>query len=102
MMGDREVYKCTHKLLGVQKDAEIDEMEWIRLKPLLAAEQALDLGRLDSGQLWERLGGLKKEDVCPGVSNHDAVFDASSMALFCSRFNPVLLSKTKDAANETE
>ena len=102
MMGDKEVYKWSHKLHGTPKDDEIDAMEWIRLKPLLGerkegegekegegkeeeGRQALNLGGLDSGQLYEKVG-MRKEEVCPGLSGHDALFDACSMALFCTKF----------------
>eukprot|EP00026_Physarum_polycephalum_P018404 Phypoly_transcript_19981.p1 GENE.Phypoly_transcript_19981~~Phypoly_transcript_19981.p1 ORF type:complete len:232 (+),score=39.82 Phypoly_transcript_19981:51-698(+) len=84
MVGDKEVYKWTHKLQGTPKDDEIDTMEWIRLKPLLN-EKGVELSGLDSGQLYERVG-LAKEDVCPGLAGHDALFDACSMALFCTKF----------------
>lgn len=94
-LGDKEVYKWTHTLHaalnknGEKKEEvekglkEIEEIEWIRLKPMLQGKE--ETKDKDSGQLYEVVG-MSKEEVCPGLSLHDALFDACSMGVFCTRY----------------
>lgn len=82
ILGDREVYKWNFRLLGKNKDEEIDEMPWIILKPLLSEP----LKPLCSGNLFE-IVGFSEEQVCiNGLTTHNALFDATSMGLFCCHY----------------
>lgn len=82
ILGDREVYKWNFRLLGTNKDAETDNMKWIILKPLLPEQ----LRPLCSGELYE-LVGFTEQDVCTGgLTTHNALFDATSMGLFCANY----------------
>lgn len=73
--GDREVYKWNWKLVGQDKDAEINAMNWIILKPLLPAEFKTKL----SGELH---GCVDAPFDANNDEIHDAVFDSHSMAHF--------------------
>lgn len=78
--GDREVARWNFALIGKPRDAEIMAMNWRILKPLLPAKY-----QVLSGELYQFVGATP-EEVCEGKTTHDGLFDASSMALFLSRF----------------
>ena len=73
MLGDREVYKWNWKLLGKDYDDKIDVMDWIILKPLLKSEHQ----PYCSGELASLL------NISIDGNEHDALYDATSMALYC-------------------
>lgn len=78
-----------HDSKGVEEDDGVDALEWIRLKPLLLQEDedgSAGMRGKDSGELY-KLVSVLKEDVCPGLSGHDGLFDACSMAVFCTKYN---------------
>ena len=80
--GDREVYKWNFRLIGEKSDEKIDKMSWIILRPLLPTE----LQTLNSGDLYTKVG-LSEAEVCTGgLTTHNALFDATSMALFLANF----------------
>ncbi len=81
MLGDREVYKWSFQLLGKPNDEVIDAMDWIILKPLLGEK----FSGYGSGDLYQAVG-FTADEVCPNLATHDALFDASSMALFCTHY----------------
>ena len=80
MLGDREVYKWNFRLIGENRDEELDRMNFIILKPLLEEQHR----RYCSGELY-KLVGLTADEVSSG-GTHDALFDARSMANFCARY----------------
>jgi hypothetical protein len=82
--GDREVYKWNFRLLGQNKDEEIDALPWIILRPLLP----LDLQALNSGDLYTIVGFTETQVCSGGLTTHNALFDATSMAIFLSHFKP--------------
>jgi hypothetical protein len=80
IMGDREVARWNFALIGKPRDAEIQAMNWRILKPLLPPKY-----QVLSGELYQFVGATPDE-VCEGKTTHDGLFDASSMALFLSRY----------------
>lgn len=94
MLCDREVYKWNFKLLGYDRDSELNNMDFIILKSLLIPEHQ----KYVSGELYKlikireneipEMG--KPETLFPVIDNtHDALFDARSMALYCSNYDRI-------------
>ena len=76
--GDREVSKWNWTLVGAPKDDEIDRMNWVILKPLLAEP----LRKYFSGQLHEQVKGVPFEFGQESLISHDCFRHAQSMAHF--------------------
>ena len=73
MEGDRDVYKWNWKLLGQDRDTEIDTIEWILLKPLLKSEHQI----YHSKELSSLL------NIGDDGTAQDALHNAASMARYC-------------------
>lgn len=78
MLGDREVYKWNWRLLNNNKD-KIDAMNWTILKPLLNENHR----KFCSGELATAIGIDVVPHLPTGLTTHDALYDATSMALYC-------------------
>jgi hypothetical protein len=77
MLGDAAVFKWNWRLLGHDRDAEIDAMQATRLKPLLP-EHVRDR---DSGELYKLVSAEATRGALVGTA-HTGLFDATSMALY--------------------